>query len=286
MDNFTTIRNGIREHIKGGKLNPFDLGIYLFLHLWADWSTGIYYGCALSIAFMFGGDFGLKGHIQQSLRRLRKRHYINYRKGDGARGAYPILIHKYEPTVGKLLGTRLNAWKQGDLVQPEYEPINCGATVVPQPSNGVAIVTTPTQDLKTLAKTEDEDPLIPNHANAIPDFLRIWNENCGGLPKLREMTKGRIDKLRARCQRKPTFEHDFTEAVKKAAQTPFLLGENDRGWKANFDWLISNDTNHVAVLEGKYDGVRKESPDKRGAFVNDGDVTRYERGADFTMRVG
>src|SRR5881394_3813023 len=87
MDNFTTIRNGIREHIKAGKLNPFDLGVYVFLHLWADWATGVCHGCALSIAFMFG-DSRLKNHIQQSLRRLRERGYINYRKGDGARGAY------------------------------------------------------------------------------------------------------------------------------------------------------------------------------------------------------
>jgi hypothetical protein len=72
------------------------------------------------------------------------------------------------------------------------------------------------------------------------DFRMIWNDRCGGLPRVREMTKSRINRLRARrCS--PTFEQDFTAAVTKAASTPFLLGENDRGWKANFDWLIAND---------------------------------------------
>jgi hypothetical protein len=75
--------------------------------------------------------------------------------------------------------------------------------------------------------------------------------------------------------------------VKKAAQTPFLAGENDRGWKANFDWLISNDTNHVAILEGKYDGKCAGSPHKSGgAFFNAGEATRYEQAADITMRTG
>src|SRR5436853_3595256 len=98
------------------------------------------------------------------------------------------------------------------------------------------------------------------------------------------MTEGRTEKLKAHCQRKSSFERDFTEAVRKAAQTPFLCGDNDSGWKANFDWLISNDTNHIAVLEGKYDGKRTDVS-KRGAFTDGGDSSRYEKGADFTVRV-
>jgi hypothetical protein len=286
MDNFTSIRNGIREHIKAGKLNPFDLGVYVCLHLSVDWATGIYHGCALSIAFMFA-DPRLKGHIQQSLRRLRDRGYINYRKGKGARGGYPMLIHKYEPTAGKLCGTRLNAWKWGDLVQPEYEPLNGRATVKPLPCCGDATVMMPIQDLKTLdINTEDKNHLPPDSTIGFPNFLRIWNENCGRLPKLREMTTGRTQKLRVRCERKPSFEHDFTDAVRKAAQTPFLCGDNDRGWKANFDWLISTDTNHVAILEGKYDRKPTGSPQKGGAFFNTGEACRYEQGADITIRVG
>ncbi|HYW37938.1 MAG TPA: hypothetical protein VE957_07490 [Terriglobales bacterium] len=74
--------------------------------------------------------------------------------------------------------------------------------------------------------------------------------------------------------------------MKKAASTLFLLGENDRGWKANFDWLIANDTNCIAVLEGKYDGEPKGNRGKSGAFFGTDDRTRYEREADVTLRVG
>ena len=283
MDNFTAIRNGIREHVSAGKLSPFDLGIYTFLHLWADWKTGIYQGCALSIAYSFG-DPSQKGHIQQSLRRLRDRRYINYPRGDGSRGGYSILIHKYEPTVGELLGTRLNAWKNGVLVQPDYELQNGGDTVATRSRNGDATVMTPIQDIKTLdIKTQHEEQIAPSIAT--PDFRMMWNDHCGGLPKVREMTNGRTHKLKAR-QCKPTFEQDFTAAVKKAAGTPFLLGENNRGWKANFDWLIANDTNCVAILEGKYDGKPTGNRAKSGAFFSTDDPARYEREADFTLRVG
>ena len=41
-------------------------------------------------------------------------------------------------------------------------------------------------------------------------------------------------------------------AVKLAARTPFCRGQNDRGWKMDFDFLIENDTNLTKVLEGKY----------------------------------
>jgi hypothetical protein len=148
MNNFTAIRNGIREHVSAGTMSPFDLGVYIFLHLWAEWETGIYRGCALSIAYSFG-DPSLKTHIQQSLRRLRDRRYINYPHGDGSRGGYPIMIHKYEPTVGKLSGTRLNAWKNGVLVQAEYEPINSDDAVAKRWRSADAAVITPIQDVKT-----------------------------------------------------------------------------------------------------------------------------------------
>jgi len=42
------------------------------------------------------------------------------------------------------------------------------------------------------------------------------------------------------------------------------MGENDRQWVADFDWIIKNDTNWVKVMEGKYDnkGKSKSQLDK------------------------
>jgi hypothetical protein len=145
MDNFTPIRNGLLDHIRDGKLCPFDLGIYVFLHLRADWATGIYHGCALTIAHAFN-DPSLKHHVNKALIRLRERQYVNYRKGDGRRGGYPILIHKYQVTVGELSDTRLNAWKCGSSARPEYDIWDGRGTVEQQSRKSGGRVEEPIQD--------------------------------------------------------------------------------------------------------------------------------------------
>jgi len=154
MDNFTAIRNGLLGHALAGKLSPFDFGLYVFLIMRAGYSTGIYEGCALTIACQFG-DPSQKEHVQKSLRRLRDKKYINYRNGDGRRGAYPILINKFDVTVGEQSGTRLNAWKHNGLAKPEYEPQNGGGTVETLSLHGVGTVVAPNKDLRL----KDEEDL-------------------------------------------------------------------------------------------------------------------------------
>jgi len=155
LNNFTAIRNGLLDHALAGKLSPFDFGLYVFLIMRAEYLTGIYQGCALTIAYQFG-DPSQKEHIQKALRRLRDRNYVNYRNGDGSRGAYQILINKFDVTVGELCGTRLNAFKHGQLVKPEYERENGRGTVETLSWHRGDTVVTPNKDLKTEdVKTED-----------------------------------------------------------------------------------------------------------------------------------
>jgi hypothetical protein len=164
MDNFTAIRNGLLDHARAWKLSPFDFGIYVFLIMRADYSTGIYVGCALAIACQFG-DPSQKEHVQKSLRRLRDKKYINYRNGDGSRGAYPILINKFFVTVGELSGCRLNAWKHNGVAQPEYERWNGGGTVETVSWHGGGTVVAPNKDLRP--KTEDVEDKSES-AGALP----------------------------------------------------------------------------------------------------------------------
>jgi hypothetical protein len=153
MTGFSPIRRGLIEHIREGKFCPSDLGIYTFLQLTADWATGVCYTCAAGIASQFG-DPGLKELVQKALRRLRENGYINYQRGHGQRGLYPILINKYEPTVGALCGKRLNAFAENSLDKPVYEAKNGEATAEPRSSHGgdtvARTVETPIQEVKTL----------------------------------------------------------------------------------------------------------------------------------------
>jgi hypothetical protein len=122
MENFTPIRNGILEHLEHRRMTLLEFGVYVFLQLRADCRTGIYRGCALTIAYQLG-EPGSMGQIKDTLARLKRKSYINYSPEKGKKGAYDILIHKFEPRLGRLIGTRLNAWKHEGLAMPEYEAL-------------------------------------------------------------------------------------------------------------------------------------------------------------------
>ena len=194
MDNFTALRNGILEHRRAGKMPPFDSGIFDHLLARCNWQTGIYHGCALSLAFDFG-DISLKEPIQRCLRRLRDRKYINYPQGTGKRGGYDILIHKYEIVVGKLSGMRLNAWAHNGLAVAEYEPQNGRQTVDTLSANGRKTVGTPIQDIQDIQDRQDGQSVTASapsgaskkHGTRIPAGFAVTNEHSewalkNGLP--------------------------------------------------------------------------------------------------------
>jgi hypothetical protein len=118
-DNYTMMRNGIREHMQRGRFSATDMAVYQTLLLWADWATGIYFGCAETICSAWGGQLKPKT-VRDSLCRLRANLYINYREGDGQRGSYNILINKYQPTMGHMVGWELNAVTSTDFDNPVY----------------------------------------------------------------------------------------------------------------------------------------------------------------------
>jgi len=81
------------------------------------------------------------------------------------------------------------------------------------------------------------------------------------LPQVLEFGPERRDKCKRRLAKDPKkFVDQFTRAVIKAQETPFLCGEGDRGWKADFDWFIANDRHVIRVLEGRYDSATRASP--------------------------
>jgi hypothetical protein len=55
--------------------------------------------------------------------------------------------------------------------------------------------------------------------------------------------------------------------VTDAQATPFLRGEGDRGWKADFDWFVANDQNVIRVLESRYDSGARAGPGGRDGTV-------------------
>ena len=94
-------------------------------------------------------------------------------------------------------------------------------------------------------------------ADAAARIVALYHEICRDLPKVRVFTESRKRAVRARLKKYSV--EDFTELFKKAQESDFLCGRNDRKWSANFDWLL-NESNMAKVLEGNYDNKRAGSP--------------------------
>jgi hypothetical protein len=84
-------------------------------------------------------------------------------------------------------------------------------------------------------------------------IIAQWNEFAEKveLVKVSDVISGskRERSLKARFKEKG---FDFSKILQKIAQSDFLLGNNKKGWRITFDWLICP-SNYVKVLEGNYD---------------------------------
>ena len=89
---------------------------------------------------------------------------------------------------------------------------------------------------------ELKEPRIPHVA-----FQEAWNSHPS-LKHIRSMTKDRRRKLAVRAEAKD-FRDNWQQAIDALTKIPFYRGENDRGWRANIDWFLRNDTNWLQALE-------------------------------------
>lgn len=118
-------------------------------------------------------------------------------------------------------------------------------------------MSTSSEESKTEEKEKPKQDTLPAEAEAAKS---LWNDSFPPeIVRIRTMTRKRVLGL----SRRVSEGMDLSKILNKAQYSDFLRGKNDRGWKMDFDWLISNDTNWVKVMEGKYDN--KPSHNKRTA---------------------
>ena len=88
------------------------------------------------------------------------------------------------------------------------------------------------------------------------DLIDLWNATTKPpLPRCRELTEDRRRKIRSRMLKRPSLA-EWREAFEAIGANPFCRGENDRGWVADFDWVIKNDTVIAKVLERSRTGYQ------------------------------
>jgi uncharacterized protein YdaU (DUF1376 family) len=89
------------------------------------------------------------------------------------------------------------------------------------------------------------------------EAMRLWNvvASAQGLPTVMRLSQGRRRKTLARLRECGGIE-GWRVAVEKLVNSPFLCGDNDRGWAADFDFLLQP-SSFAKLMEGSYDRTRK-----------------------------
>ena len=84
-------------------------------------------------------------------------------------------------------------------------------------------------------------------------ILEEWNifAKEASLSLINEINEKRKARVRL-LMKKPDFS--FSSLFKMIRKQPFLIGDSDKGWKTNFDWVI-NPSNYLKIMEGQY--IRK-----------------------------
>lgn len=112
----------------------------------------------------------------------------------------------------------------------------------------------------------------------------LWNETCKSFNNVHTLSKSRKAKIGVRVTEMGGVEkamQTIEKLFRKVSESKFLNGDNDRSWKASFDWLFENDKNWVKVMEGNYDNREPNGGHMERMNTNmtnfNNEETRYER---------
>jgi len=89
-------------------------------------------------------------------------------------------------------------------------------------------------------------------------LAEIWNEHCGPMPKVNSCGQKRTRSANSRWKEKPNAGY-WSEVIDRMKKNKFFLGENDRGWVGNFDFLLKPEK-HEKIMEGGYGSNSPSKP--------------------------
>ena len=126
------------------------------------------------------------------------------------------------------------------------------------------------QEKPASRKSDDfRDPLVEKIISVYRETTTGYFSQIQALPdKRKRAVKKFIDFYRKQVN--AVDEAAFLSAVReyfcRAVRSPFLTGQNERGWRADFDFLM-NETKALALLEGKYDGHTQAPASRPNIFT-------------------
>jgi uncharacterized protein YdaU (DUF1376 family) len=100
--------------------------------------------------------------------------------------------------------------------------------------------------------SSNEDMSSDDDALTVDDVVGAWNDLAAkcDLPRVTKVTETRRKQIKARIREYET--DDWSKAMSAIYRSKFLRGENDRGWKADFDFLLQPKS-FIKLVEGSYD---------------------------------
>lgn len=95
-------------------------------------------------------------------------------------------------------------------------------------------------------ENEDENRIIIDYDFIVSNYHSL----CPNMAKVIALNDTRKGYINARFSEYGVEK--ITEVLRRAGQSDFLNGKNDKAWKADFEWLM-RPQNFLKVLEGKYE---------------------------------
>lgn len=114
------------------------------------------------------------------------------------------------------------------------------------------------------------------------EIRRLWNEICVSYPQLQDIEGARKKAVGERWEQYKSLD-TFRKLFEKAEASDFLKNASNRGWKADFDWLMKAD-NFEKALNGKYDNRLPQN--KSGSSKAGGNPSDYDEAANNPDYIG
>nr|AKH46023.1 terminase [uncultured marine virus] len=113
---------------------------------------------------------------------------------------------------------------------------------------------------KPTANNDNENDNDNKNENDNEKIKEVWNDfsNRIGLSPVIKLNETRNRNIKARSR-----DNDFNLQIifDKIESSKFMQGDNQRGWRVDFDFVFCSAINYLKIMEGKYDDKKEETDD-------------------------
>jgi len=196
--------------------------------------------------FMLGASEGLPSpkeafgdRIEQAGEKFLILKFIRYQYGDSlnpANNAHRGVLKRLESSEFKEMKHLFDGKKKSPKLAP---------------SEGLVRSCQAPQD-KDKDKDKDKDQKKERESSSLDveeEVFKFWN-SFPQLPKIIRISKERKAKMRTRLK-DSFFRDNWRKGIEQILSRPFLIGQNERGWKADIEWFMQPDS-LTKIMEGKY----------------------------------